>query len=285
MGEIKIEKNILIPGAHGKPVLTDVFRPASGEPAPVVIFSHGFKGFKDWGGFNLIADKFAQENFMFVKFNFAYNGTTPESPYDFVDLDAFGKNNFSKEVDDLGTVLNWIENNASQLNADLSRIFLIGHSRGSGISLIRASEDERVKAVAGWASVAGFDRHVTRQAVSAWKSSGVLYVENSRTGQQMPLYLQLYYDFMENHRRYDVASVVKKLDKPAILIHAENDDTIEFEQIREIASNNELNVRFIRYQSGGHTFDMVHPLTGVQLPEIMQDVVNETIDFFKNLDF
>ena len=30
----------------------------SGQPKPVVVFVHGFKGFKDWGHFNVLADYF-----------------------------------------------------------------------------------------------------------------------------------------------------------------------------------------------------------------------------------
>ena len=34
-----------------------------------------------------------------------------EDPIDFPDLEAFGNNNFSKEVDDLGSVIDWVCNN------------------------------------------------------------------------------------------------------------------------------------------------------------------------------
>ena len=64
---MKIEKNILIEGKHGKPVVADLFYIDDNTPKPVVIFSHGFKGFKDWGPYNLIAGKFAREHFAFVK--------------------------------------------------------------------------------------------------------------------------------------------------------------------------------------------------------------------------
>ena len=49
-----------------------------------------------------MADRFADAGFVFVKFNLSHNGTTIEHPIDFVDLEAFGNNNFAKELDDLG---------------------------------------------------------------------------------------------------------------------------------------------------------------------------------------
>ena len=77
----------------------------------VVLFSHGFKGFKDWGPFNQMAEFFANNNFFFIKFNFSYNGTSIDNPVEFVDLNAFGNNNFSLELDDLNLVIDWIFNN------------------------------------------------------------------------------------------------------------------------------------------------------------------------------
>ncbi len=91
----------LINGSKGKPLSLDISYTKNGYLKPIVIFCHGFKGFKDWGHFNLLADAFAENDFVFVKFNFSYNGTTIEHPVDFADLEAFGENNFSIELDDI----------------------------------------------------------------------------------------------------------------------------------------------------------------------------------------
>ena len=96
-----IQKNIALNGSANRKFLLDVFYLQNGEKKPVVIFCHGFKGFKDWGHFNLVGERFAEEGCVFVKFNFSHNGTTPEDPLNFTDLKAFGNNNFSKELEDL----------------------------------------------------------------------------------------------------------------------------------------------------------------------------------------
>ena len=119
---------------HSKPIVTDVFYKRNGKQKPVVIFCHGYKGYKDWGAWNLMVDSFLNENFFFVKFNFSHNGGTLENPIDFPDLEAFGNNNFSLELDDLETIINWLLNHEefdSEINK--SNISLIGHSRGGGI--------------------------------------------------------------------------------------------------------------------------------------------------------
>src|SRR5690606_40169934 len=56
-------------------------------PKKIVVFLHGFKGFKDWGHFNEVMHFFAENNMVFVKFNFSHNGGTIDQPIDFPDLD------------------------------------------------------------------------------------------------------------------------------------------------------------------------------------------------------
>src|SRR5258708_25698923 len=86
----------------------DIFFKENETRKPVVIYAHGFNGFKDWANFDLIADRFAREGFVLVKFNFSHNGTTPANPEQFTDLEAFGKNNYSKELFDLRAVIDWV---------------------------------------------------------------------------------------------------------------------------------------------------------------------------------
>ena len=125
---IKKLNNIVIAGSVGKPILIDITFKANAQPKQVVVFCHGFKGFKDWGPFNKIATHFAEKDIVFVKFNFSYNGTTTDDPLNFVDLKAFGNNNFCKELDDLSLVLDWIEgSNELKGEIDISKISLLGH--------------------------------------------------------------------------------------------------------------------------------------------------------------
>ena len=66
----------------------------------IIIFCHGFKGFKDWGGFNYVADFFINKNIIFYKFNFSHNGTSLNNPNEICDLEKFSQNNFTKELYD-----------------------------------------------------------------------------------------------------------------------------------------------------------------------------------------
>ena len=83
--------NLILEGKHSKPILTDVFFKEDKTKKPIVIFCHGYKGFKDWGAWNLMAETFVKAGFFFIKFNFSHNGGTIEQPIDFPDLECLWK--------------------------------------------------------------------------------------------------------------------------------------------------------------------------------------------------
>ena len=141
-------KSFILKGSIEKEILLDVTFNNNSLKKQVVIFSHGFKGFKDWCPFNTMAKSFANKNFFFLKFNFSHNWTSIDDPCNFNDLESFGNNNFSIELDDLNLIINWIINNeyfAKEI--DINNINLLGHSRGGAISILKASEENRINKV------------------------------------------------------------------------------------------------------------------------------------------
>ena len=98
----------------------------------VIIFCHGFKGFKDWGCWNLVANYFVNNGFNFLKFNFSHNGTTLENTSQISDLNTFSKNNYSIELSDITRVIDFVL--SGKISVKMSNIFIIGHSRGGGIA-------------------------------------------------------------------------------------------------------------------------------------------------------
>ena len=45
------KKNLWFVGANSRKSVLDLYIPKNGENNPLLIFLHGFKGFKDWGIF------------------------------------------------------------------------------------------------------------------------------------------------------------------------------------------------------------------------------------------
>ena len=153
-----IVKHQILQRIDNKPIVWDAYFKSDSTKKPLVIFCHGYKGFKDWGAWDLVAEMFSEQDLFFVKFNFSHNGGTVENPIDFPDLKAFAENNYTKELNDLDDILNFIlsENFPYKNIIDTKNITLVGHSRGGGISIIKASEDQRITSLITWASISDF---------------------------------------------------------------------------------------------------------------------------------
>ena len=277
---MKILKNIVVDGKHQKPIVTDVFYLENHQLKKVVIFCHGYKGFKDWGAWNLMAEAFAKAGFFFVKFNFSHNGGTAENPIDFPDLEAFGNNNYTKELDDLESVLDWIsseEKFKSEINSN--DISVIGHSRGGGIVTLKAAEDSRVKKVISLAAVCDFgSRSSTIGDLENWKKTGVKYVVNGRTKQQMPHFYQFYINFKENEERLNIERAAKNMTIPYLIIHGDADTSISIKEGENLHKWNPKS-EFEIIKNADHVFNVSHPWNSNEMSKELQKVVTKSIAF------
>ncbi|WMI66778.1 alpha/beta fold hydrolase [Aestuariibaculum sp. YM273] len=276
-------KQTVIDGQHQKSILIDATYTSTKTNQPIIIFCHGYKGFKDWGAWNLMAEAFAQQGFYFLKFNFSHNGGTIEEPIDFPDLEAFGNNNYSKELDDLESVMDWICNNSNiQSFADTKNISLIGHSRGGGITLIKAAEDSRVKKLVSLASVSDFENRMMNLCdANQWKENGVTFVENGRTKQQMPHYYQFYEDFMANQDRFNIERATKLIRIPHLIIHGDADTSVSIKESKHIHSWN-TNSKFVTIENANHVFGAKHPWKHNELPPQLNTVIQEILNFLND---
>lgn len=275
-----ITKNIIIEGIHTKPILVDTFYVSNNIPKPILIFCHGYKGFKDWGAWNIMAKTFAEAGFCFIKFNFSHNGGTVEQPIDFPDLEAFGNNNYTKELDDLETVINWVcENPVIKKEANINNITLLGHSRGGGIVSIKAEEDSRIKNIISLAGVSGFKvRFPIGQHLKLWEQEGVMFVENGRTKQQMPHYFQFYEDYIKNEKRLTIKRAVSNLKIPHLIIHGNDDTSVSAEEAKALHKwNAESKLEII--EGSNHVFGTSHPWRNDSLSNDLQKAVSVIIDF------
>ena len=279
---MKVIKNFIVDGKHQKPIVTDVFFEETNQPKPIVIFCHGYKGFKDWGAWNLMAEAFANAGFFFLKFNFSHNGGTVNQPIDFPDLEAFGNNNYTKELDDLESIIHWISSNSEYKNEiDLENISLIGHSRAGGIVTIKSEENNRIKKVISLAGVCDFGkRTATSGDLKQWKKNGVKYVLNGRTKQQMPHFYQFYEDFKQNENRLNIERAVSGLTIPYLIIHGDNDTSVFIDEAKKLHSWNSKS-EFITIENANHVFNISHPWEKEDLSTELKKATQICIDFLK----
>ena len=278
---MEILKNMIIKSSHhNKPIVTDLFYKKNNNKKPVVIFCHGYKGYKDWGAWNIAAEEFANSNLFFVKFNFSHNGGTIENPIDFPDLEAFGQNNFTIELDDLEDVIKWILENTKLSNEiDKNDITLIGHSRGGGIVSIKASENKKISNVITWAGVSDYGaRFPIGDILTGWEKAGVSYIENSRTKQQMPHYFQFYTNFKENEDRLTIKKAIAKLNIPQLIIHGENDDVVPLKEAENIHQWNPKS-ELVIIKDMNHPLGCSQPWEDDKMPIHLNEVVKHSINF------
>jgi uncharacterized protein len=280
---MKHKSNIIIDGKHNKPILIDLCYLDNNSIKPIIIFCHGYKGFKDWGAWNIMAETFAESGFCFMKFNFSHNGGTVEQPIDFPDLEAFGNNNYTKELDDLETVINWVCANSSlKTEANTNNISLLGHSRGGGIVAIKAEEDSRIKKIISLASVSDYKvRFPSGHLLKQWKQEGVMFVQNGRTKQQMPHYIQYLEDFIAHENRLIIQRAVSNLKIPHLIIHGSDDTSVSVEEAKALHQwNPNSGLKII--EGANHVFGTNHPWVKDTLSKELQEVIDVSIAFLKH---
>ncbi|MEO1433913.1 MAG: alpha/beta fold hydrolase [Bacteroidota bacterium] len=274
-------KNRIVEGKHGRNFLLDLYFKEDGRAKPLIVFGHGFKGFKDWGHWEAIGIELAKSGIAFIKFNYAFNGTTLDAPSDFDDLEAFGQNNYTKELDDFQSALDWLFHQNAEWTKELDRsnITVIGHSRGGPIALITANEDQRVSKVVTWAAVHGLDyAWPNDQFLEQWKLDGVFHVKNGRTGQMMPLYYQLYENYLANEDRLDLSRSLTGFNKPTLIIHGAADPAVPV-MAADVLQKILPHAKKVVIETGDHVFNGRHPFTETELPPESQALIDRTRNF------
>lgn len=273
--------NIILHGAANRPFALDVTYTENQQAKPVIIFAHGFKGFKDWGHWGKMGEAFAEAGFVFVKFNFSHNGVTIEQPLDFADLEAFGQNNYMKEIVDVGVVVDWLfeQKAVPQTELDLAEVSLIGHSRGGPIAILKGLHDERVTNVITWASVHDLGyAWQDEDYIEMWRKTGVTHILNGRTQQQMPLYFQLYENFNTNKEWLNTKFALQQLDKPLLIMHGSEDPAVPVQAAHRLSEcKHDAIVQII--DGANHVFGGKHPYKENNLPKHSKILVEKCLVF------
>jgi pimeloyl-ACP methyl ester carboxylesterase len=303
------QKSFQILGHDNFPITIDIHYQEGSEhegrkAQNLIVFLHGFKGFKDWGGWNVLASKFAESGFAFLKFNFSHNGTTVAQPTDFADLDAFGRNTYGIELAESRLILDWLAGEefsafAAQNNINATRPALIGHSRGGGIALLTAARlltaadllttatHFQISALALWASVDDLGWSWTEKTaadIENWQRDGFIYTSNMRTRQKMPLNFSLYADYIDNRAVYSLETAIKNLACPVCILHGTDDVAVNHshaERLYAWAQEKQNTVQLSLIADANHVFGASHPFVGEALPLHSEQLFATTLAFFR----
>ena len=243
------------------------------QPSDLVVFAHGFMGFKDWGAWHLVQSYFVSHGFAFAKFNLTHNGGTSTQGIDFPDPEAFSQNTYSYEVADIAYFRSHI---ATLVHAEAT--FLIGHSRGGGDVILHAKQVQTDK-IALWASISDIgSRFPTGPELEAWKHSGIRTILNGRTRQHLPQHYSLYQDFIENKTTLTIERAIKALPIPMLVVHGDADSSVSIVEGEALASWSQTNLNII--PGADHVFGASHPWEKPDLPEHLLASCERTLNFF-----
>jgi len=258
-------RNMIYTGTNGREGLYDLF-PAHAPSERLIIFIHGYMGYKDWGAWNVLAQRWADDGYWSAKFNLTHNGTTIDKPTEFVDLEAFSKAAYTKDLADIQRILDLLE-----AEHRFRSFILVGHSRGGALALLTAS-DPRIDQVHCLAPISSIEARLpTGNMLEKWREDGVFYRKNGRTNQDMPHAYEQYTDFQENKEKLDVLSRCRQLTLPVFVYHGNNDSSVALKNGQEIARtcvNGQLHI----IENADHTFGTKEPWTETSLSPKMQEV-------------
>jgi len=238
--------------SDGLTLSLDLFCPADG-PAPLTLLCHGFKGFRKWGLFPHLAQRLAAGGRVVALFDLSHNGTSGGEDFDRLDL--FKAQTVSRHVDDMLTVLDVLWTGDDVFDRDIGAN-VVGHSLGGGIAMLAAARDQRLARVCTLNGVSHFQR-VPAEALQMLERDGYIVIPNARTGQDMPIG-RSWFDDVE---QYDLAATCHSLDKPALIVHGQEDTTVPPEEALALESWLAGSSR-VEIPAGDHTLGARHPWQG-----------------------
>lgn len=272
-----VQNTFSIIGAEQKTIAGDITYDDRNTNAPLIIFIHGFKGFKDWGAHNLIARHFAQQDFRYLKFNLSHSGVIPQNPSDVSDMDSFAANTISKEMLDVDLVIKYAVENLK-----VDSVFLIGHSRGGGLAILQAANNPYVKGLITWSAISAFNTLWNKEQEDDWRKDGKIEVINARTKEKMPLNLTLLEDFEANQQQFDILANAKRINIPWLIVQGGEDINVPFEHAQKLNGTN-LNSRLVKIEGANHVYGASHPFEKETLPIQLLQVCEKSLMFLNEV--
>lgn len=238
--------------------------PDDSAPAPVVVLCCGFKGFAEWGFFPPLAALLAERGVAAVRFHYRDTGMQLGDAV-VTDLDAFRTQTISGELEDTRAVLDALGELAPG-RLDTSRVALYGHSRGGAVALLTAAElgdggAPALRALVTWSAISHFDR-MSGDELRKWREAGTWTAVNARTGQRLPIGLDLVHDLEQNRERLDPLRAAARRRVPWLIVHGGRDETVPIAEGEKLAAAAAQPVELLRIAAADHAFGVKTPFAG-----------------------
>lgn len=204
------------------------FHEGERESKNIVVLGHGVTGNKDRPFIVALAEGLAAVGIPAFRFSFSGNGASEGK---------FTDSTISKEVDDLGTVLNALEGYA---------VCYVGHSMGGAVGVLRASRDSRVQLLVSLAGMVHTKAFAQREFGDVTPDEGFMWDDPD-----CPL-SQVYMDDLTQ-----INSVVDRspqISVPWLLVHGDEDDVVPIQDSHDILAKAGDQAQLITLEGANHVF-------------------------------
>ncbi len=224
------------------------------------IVAHGFKGYKDFRMIPAIAGGLCQAGFIAHTFNFSHSGMTKNADR-FERPDLFELDTWNKQVFDIQCVVQAIAD--GHLAGTGLPYVLVGHSRG-GVSAIlfagRQTAGSPLPKPAGLVTAGSPDRacSLSEDQKAELRDRGYLESPSARTGQMLRMRSQWLSEQEADREGHNVLDNVRKIECPILVVHGENDETVNIGSAVSIADA-ARDARIVRIENCNHVFNTPNP--------------------------
>jgi len=198
----------------------------------IVVLGHGVTGNKDRPFIVALAEGLARAGLDCLRFSFSGNGLSGG---------RFTESNISKEVEDLGAVLDALATR---------KVCYVGHSMGAAVGVIRASMDSRIRCLVSLAGMVHTKAFAEREFGSVQPDHGFMWDDT-----KCPL---------SSSYMKDMAKIGNVLEKaatihvPWLLVHGEEDDVVPLQDSLEIFDRAAQPKELVRLPGANHVFAGEH---------------------------
>ena len=220
-----------IRNVHGEQ-LDYAFHPGEKGAKNIVVLGHGVTGNKDRPFIAALAEGLENKAIPALRFSFSGNGASEGK---------FTDSTISKEVDDLGAVLNTLEGYT---------VCYVGHSMGGAVGVLRASKDSRIQLLVSLAGMVHTKAFAQREFGDVTPDEGFMWDDPD-----CPL-SQAYMDDLTQ-----INSVVDRspqISVPWLLVHGDEDDVVPIEDSHDILAKAIDQVQLITLEGANHVFSDEH---------------------------
>ena len=204
------------------------FHEGVGTTKNIVVLGHGVTGNKNRPFVVALGEGLAAVGIPALRFSFSGNGASEGE---------FTDSTISKEVEDLGAVLDVLEDHT---------VCYVGHSMGGAVGVLRASTDDRIRLLVSLAGMVHTKAFAQREFGDVTPDEGFMWDEPDCPLSQA---------YMDDLTEIDtVVDLAPKVTVPWLLVHGDEDDVVPIEDSHDILANADSQAQLVTIEGANHVF-------------------------------